>query len=51
MRGDNIDQVGVFSYISPEARVPQGHPLRAIRQMVDGGPDSSNGGPNCLMFT
>ena len=36
MRGDNIDQVGVFSYISPEARVPHDHPLRAIRQMVDG---------------
>lgn len=36
MRGDNIDQVGVFSYISPEARVPHDHPLRAIRQMVEG---------------
>jgi transposase len=36
MRGDNIDQVGVFSYICPEARVPHDHPLRAIRQMVDG---------------
>jgi transposase len=35
MRGDNLDQAGVFSYISPEERVPQDHPLRAIRDMVD----------------
>jgi len=35
MRGDNFDQDGVFSYISPEQRVPQDHPLRAIRAMVD----------------
>jgi len=35
MRGDNFDQDGVFSYISPEQRVPQDHPLRAIREMVD----------------
>ncbi len=35
MRGDDCDQAGVFSYISPEERVPPDHPLRAIRQMVD----------------
>ncbi|MDR7543367.1 MAG: IS5 family transposase, partial [Armatimonadota bacterium] len=35
MRGDNFDQDGMFSYISPEQRVPQDHPLRAIRAMVD----------------
>jgi transposase len=35
MRGDDIPQDAVFSYISPEARVPQEHPLRPIRQMVD----------------
>jgi transposase len=35
MRGDHLDQTGVFSYISPEQRVPQDHPLRAIREMVD----------------
>ena len=35
MRGDDQRQEGVFSYISPEARVPQDHPLRPLRQMVD----------------
>ena len=35
MRGDDVDQAAVFSYISPEDRVPPEHPLRAIRQMVD----------------
>src|SRR3989337_3202416 len=35
MRGDNLDQAGVFSYISPEERVPQGHPLRVVRDMVN----------------
>jgi transposase len=35
MRGDGPDQSGVFSYILPEQRVPQDHPLRAIRAMVD----------------
>lgn len=35
MRGDDRQQDAMFSYISPEARVPQDHPLRPIRQMVD----------------
>lgn len=35
MRGDDIRQEGLFSYLSPEARVPKRHPLRAIRAMVD----------------
>lgn len=35
MRGDDPKQGGVFSYISPEARVPNDHPLRAIRTMTD----------------
>lgn len=35
MRGDNLDQADVFSYISPEERVPQDHPLRVIRDMVN----------------
>jgi transposase len=35
MRGDDVHQAGVFSYISPEERVPQDHPLRPIRQLVD----------------
>jgi transposase len=35
MRGDDPQQTAMFSYISPEERVPQDHPLRAIRVMVD----------------
>ena len=34
MRGAFEDQGGLFSYISPEARVPAGHPLRRIRELV-----------------
>ena len=32
MRGDDRNNVSLFSYLSPEARVPKDHPLRAIRQ-------------------
>jgi len=35
MRGDDLRQDALFSYLSPEARVPQTHPLRPIRQLVD----------------
>src|SRR5271155_3778860 len=35
MRGDDNLQEGIFSYISPEKRVPANHPLRAVRKMVD----------------
>src|SRR6516225_6744025 len=35
MRGDDNLQDGIFSYISPEKRVPADHPLRPIRKMVD----------------
>jgi transposase len=34
MRGAFEDQGGLFSYISPEARVPARHPLRKIRELV-----------------
>ena len=34
MRGAFADQGRLFSYISPEARVPVNHPLRAIRALV-----------------
>src|SRR5438309_1631306 len=36
MRGDDQQQDGMFSYISPDKRVPQDHPLRMIRSLVDG---------------
>ena len=35
MRGKDEQQLDVFSYISPEQRVPQDHPLRPLRVMVD----------------
>ena len=35
MRGDDQRQSGMFSYLSPEKRVPKDHPLRPIREMVD----------------
>src|SRR5437764_6747725 len=35
MRGDDEQQLGVFSYVSPEQRVPQDHPLRPLRAMAD----------------
>ena len=34
MRGDDNLQEGIFSYISPEKRVPTDHPLRPIRKLV-----------------
>ena len=35
MRGDDRQQAAMYSYISPEQRVPADHPLRPIRAMVD----------------
>src|SRR3954447_4197438 len=34
MRGEFVDQGWLFSYISPEARVPANHPLRKVRELV-----------------
>jgi len=35
MRGRERQQEGIFSYLSPESRVPPDHPLRAIRVYAD----------------
>jgi transposase len=35
MRGTDLQQSGLFSYVSLESRVPQGHPLRAIKELLD----------------
>ena len=35
MRGSDTQQSAMFSYLSPEERVPSDHPLRAIRQITD----------------
>ncbi len=36
MRGEVNPQGHVFSYFSPEQRVPPGHPLRSIKTYADG---------------
>src|SRR5438093_10378702 len=35
MRGHDDQAAHLFSYVSPEQRVPADHPLRAIRQLTD----------------
>jgi len=35
MRGADCEQNAMFSYVSPEKRVPADHPIRAIRRMAD----------------
>ncbi len=35
MRGEDPKQEAMFSYVSPEKRVPADHPLRGVREMVD----------------
>src|SRR5215470_9107858 len=35
MRGTDEKQGGMFSYVSPEQRIPADHPLRPIREMTD----------------
>lgn len=35
MRGADVHQEGLFSYVSAESRIPKRHPLRAVRVMVD----------------
>jgi transposase len=35
MRGDDEQSGHLFSYLSPEQRVPSDHPLRTIRGMTD----------------
>src|ERR1041385_1689192 len=34
MRGTFLDQGRLFSYVSPETRVPASHPLRKVRELV-----------------
>lgn len=36
MRGKETGQGSLYSYVSQEERIPADHPLRAMRQMVDG---------------
>ena len=43
MRGVDYQQSEMFSYISAEPRVPEDHPLQAIRLMADAGLKDSRG--------
>jgi transposase len=36
MRGPDVQQLGMFSYVSVEDRVPADHPVHALRVLVDG---------------
>ena len=36
MRGDDRKQGSIFSYKSLEERIPADHPLRPLRELVDG---------------
>src|SRR5215469_202947 len=40
MRGTDVDQGGLFSYVSMEQRVPSTHPLRRVRALLDEALDS-----------
>jgi transposase len=35
MRGTDVQQGGMFSYVSLESRVPASHPLRGIKELLD----------------
>ena len=35
MRGKDEQQLDVFSYVSPEQRAPQDHPLGSLRVMTE----------------
>lgn len=35
MRGSDVQQTDMYSYVSPEQRVPADHPLRGIRELVN----------------
>jgi hypothetical protein len=35
MRRNDPQQAAMFRYISPEERIPEDHPLRALRAIVD----------------
>jgi hypothetical protein len=35
MRGEHREPASMFSYVSPQQRIPKDHALRAIRALVD----------------
>ena len=48
MRGEHRWQETMFSYVAPEARVPQNHPLRPIRATVDRALTAPTSSPSCV---
>ena len=45
MRGQDEQQLGVFSYVNSEQRIPHDHPLRQLRAMADEAPARVKGVP------
>src|ERR1017187_2654144 len=43
MRGPDLQQTAMFSYITLERRIPADHPLRAIRRLTDRALERMNG--------
>jgi transposase len=43
MRGADVEQGGLFSYVSIEERVPRTHPLRRVRTLLDEALESMSG--------
>ncbi|MFZ6186191.1 transposase, partial [Nannocystis pusilla] len=35
MRGTKVPQSSMICLVSPESRIPEGHPLRAVKKLVD----------------
>jgi len=35
MRSEDVQSTAMWSYLSPEARVPADHPLRSLRELVN----------------
>ena len=35
MRGDETEQAAIMLFITPDQKVPQDHPIRAIKPIVD----------------
>ncbi len=44
MRGEADEPEAIFSYITPSQRVPQDHPLRGVRKVVDAALESARCG-------
>ena len=48
MRGTDVDQGGLSSYVSMEERVPETHALRRVRALLDEALESMSRVPMCV---